>query len=63
MDDNLGLGTEPVLDDIAVEDRVAVEPCPPSSVSALSVSSSIGIVALGSMGSLRSRQFLTRSVI
>jgi hypothetical protein len=63
IDDNFGLGTELVLVDIAVEFNVAVDPWPPSSVSVFSLSSSIGSVALGSMGSLRSRQFFTRSVI
>jgi hypothetical protein len=60
MDDSFGL----VVDDPAVEVKVLLDPAVVlSSVSVFSVSSSTGIVALGSIGNLRSRQSLTKSVI
>jgi hypothetical protein len=63
IDDSFGLVVL-VVDDPAVEVKVLLDPAVVlSSVSVFSVSSSTGIVALGSIGNLRSRQSLTRSVI
>lgn len=68
MDESLGAVLDVDLD-MAVE-VIEVDDAPPtvvadafSSMSIFPLSSSMGIVALGSMGNLSSRQFLSRSVI
>lgn len=64
MDDSLGpvFVFDEVEDVIVAEDPAAVVDAF-SSTSIFSLSSSIGMVAFGSMGSLSSRQSLSKSVI
>jgi hypothetical protein len=62
MDDNFGPEWEDVEDVIVADDPATVVDAF-SSISILSLSSSIGIVAFGSIGSLSSRQFFSKSEI
>lgn len=62
MDDNFGPELEEV-EVVMVDDDPTTVVDAFSSISVLSVSSSMGMVALGSIGSFSSRQSLSRSVI